>query len=58
MTEYVARGTGFNRPTLLEIELAEAIKERVPSLEHVRFTNSGTEAVLNAVRAAIGVHHV
>jgi glutamate-1-semialdehyde 2,1-aminomutase len=54
VTEHVARGTGYNRPTVLEIELAEALKERVPSLEHVRFTNSGTEAVLNAVRAAIG----
>jgi glutamate-1-semialdehyde 2,1-aminomutase len=53
IAEQAARGTGFNRPTLLEIELAEALKERVPSLEQVRFTNSGTEAVLNAVRAAI-----
>src|ERR1051326_7878751 len=47
-----ARGTGFSRPTILEIELAELLRERMPSLEQVRFCNSGTEAVLNALRAA------
>ena len=46
-------GTGVNRPTELEIELAELICERVPSVEQVRFCNSGTEAVMNAIRAAI-----
>lgn len=47
-------GTGYNRPTELEIELAEELCARVPSLERVRYCNSGTEAILNAVRAAIG----
>jgi glutamate-1-semialdehyde 2,1-aminomutase len=36
----------------LEIELAERIKERVPSIELVRFGNSGTEATMLAIRAA------
>lgn len=52
VTEQVARGTAYSRPTALEIELAEELQERVPSLERVRFANSGTEAVLNALRAA------
>jgi glutamate-1-semialdehyde 2,1-aminomutase len=50
----VTHGTGVNRPTELEIELAELLKERLPSLELLRFCNSGTEAVINALRAAIG----
>lgn len=47
-----ARGSGFSRPTELEIELAEELRRRMPSLERVRFCNSGTEAVMNALRAA------
>ncbi|MBE9538167.1 MAG: aspartate aminotransferase family protein [Proteobacteria bacterium] len=39
-------------PTELEIELAEMICERVASVDQVRFANSGTEAVMFAVRAA------
>jgi glutamate-1-semialdehyde 2,1-aminomutase len=39
-------------PTELEIELAEAIRERLPSIERLRFTNSGTEATMLALRAA------
>jgi glutamate-1-semialdehyde 2,1-aminomutase len=52
--EQAARGTAYNRPTALEIELAEELRRRVPSAERVRFCNSGTEAVMNAIRAAIG----
>ena len=48
-----ARGTAYNRPTEQEIELAEEICQRVPSVERIRFCNSGTEAVMNAIRAAI-----
>lgn len=48
----VRNGTGYSRPTELEIELAEELQRRVPSLERVRFCNSGTEAVLNVIRAA------
>jgi glutamate-1-semialdehyde 2,1-aminomutase len=39
-------------PTELEVELAETIEERLPSVEQVRFANSGTEATMLAVRAA------
>ena len=39
-------------PSELEIELAEQIKERLPSVELLRFTNSGTEATMLALRAA------
>ena len=45
-------GTAFFGPTESEIEWAELLRQRVPSLEHLRFCSSGTEAVLNALRAA------
>lgn len=45
-------GTAFAMPTQHEIELAEILAERVPSVEQVRFTNSGTEAVMMAIHAA------
>ena len=48
----IGRGTAFSRPTPLEVEMAELLKERVPSLERIRFCSSGSEAVLNALRAA------
>jgi glutamate-1-semialdehyde 2,1-aminomutase len=52
LQEQTAKGTAFSRPTLLEIEMAELLRERVPSMERVRLCSSGTEAVLNAFRAA------
>jgi glutamate-1-semialdehyde 2,1-aminomutase len=45
-------GLSFPGPTEHEIRLAELLTQRIPSLETVRFTNSGTEATMNAVRAA------
>lgn len=45
-------GTAFGVPTESEIELAKLITERISSIEQVRFTNSGSEAVLMAIRAA------
>ncbi len=36
----------------LEVEMAERIKERLPSIELLRFANSGTEATMQAIRAA------
>jgi glutamate-1-semialdehyde 2,1-aminomutase len=45
-------GLSFPGPTEHEIRLAELLTGRVPSLERVRFTNSGTEATMNAVRLA------
>ncbi|MBI3031427.1 MAG: aspartate aminotransferase family protein, partial [Candidatus Rokubacteria bacterium] len=50
--EAAALGASFPAPTEHEIRLAEILTRRIPSLETVRFTNSGTEATLNAVRAA------
>ncbi len=48
----VEAGLSFPGPTEHEVRLAEALRRRVPSLETLRFTNSGTEATMNAVRAA------
>jgi glutamate-1-semialdehyde 2,1-aminomutase len=48
----VKRGAAFGAPTEIEIELAEELRRRLPSLELVRFTNSGTEATMFAIRAA------
>ena len=45
-------GLSFPGPTEHEIRLAELIARRVPSVESLRFTNSGTEATMNAVRLA------
>lgn len=46
------KGTAFPGVTAPQVRLAKLLCERVPSLEQVRFTNSGTEAVMNAIRAA------
>ena len=48
----IRRGSAFAAPTETEIELAEEIRARVPSIERIRFTNSGTEATMFAIRAA------
>lgn len=50
--EQLQYGTAFAMPTEHEVALAELIAERVPSVEQVRFTNSGSEAVMMAVKAA------
>jgi glutamate-1-semialdehyde 2,1-aminomutase len=47
-----ARGTSFGAPTQLENELAELVVAAVSSIEMVRFVNSGTEAVMSAIRLA------
>lgn len=47
-------GTSYGAPTRREVLLAEAVRERVPSCELVRFVNSGTEATMAAVRLARG----
>jgi glutamate-1-semialdehyde 2,1-aminomutase len=46
------RGTSFGAPTRLEIELAETIREALPSCERVRMVSSGTEASMSALRLA------
>lgn len=52
VTEQVKRGTVFATPGGSQIRLAEIICGRVKSVEQVRFQNSGTEATMNAIRAA------
>ena len=52
MTKQAAQGTVFPAPAEAQAELAERILDRVASVEKVRFANSGTEAVMMAVRAA------
>ena len=47
-------GTSYGAPTEREVLLAEAICERVPSVELVRLVSSGTEACLSAIRLARG----
>lgn len=48
----VERGTSYGAPTELEVRLAEAIAAAVPSVEMMRLVNSGTEAVMAAIRLA------
>ena len=52
LQQQLPKGTGFPRPLALEVEMAELLRERIPSLERLRFCSSGTEAVLNALRTA------
>src|SRR3954453_17495134 len=47
-----ARGTSFGAATEGEVELAEEVAARVPTVEMVRMTSSGTEAAMSAVRLA------
>ncbi|MDC7223131.1 MAG: glutamate-1-semialdehyde 2,1-aminomutase [Spirochaetales bacterium] len=47
-------GMSYGAPTVGETDLAEKILERVPSLDKIRFVNSGTEATMSAVRLARG----
>ncbi len=46
------KGASFGAPTEAEIELAEAIRDAMPSVEMVRLVNSGTEAAMSAIRLA------
>ncbi len=54
LKETLPHGTSFGIPTPLEIEMAKKIVEMVPSIEKVRMVNSGTEAVMSAIRLARG----
>ena len=55
LAEGIDKGTSYGAPTELEVQMAEAITKLVPSVEMVRMVNSGTEAVMSAVRLARGV---
>ncbi len=56
LTAAIARaakdGTSFGAPSPLEVTLAERVTKLMPSIERVRFVNSGTEAAMSAVRVA------
>ena len=56
LTHAIARaaksGTSFGAPSPLEVALAERVTKLMPSLERVRFVNSGTEAAMSALRVA------
>ena len=54
VTQAAALGLSFGAPTERETELAELIKQLVPSIELVRFVSSGTEATMSALRLARG----
>lgn len=50
--EQAEKGILYGTPTLLETTFAKMLKEAIPSLEKVRFVNSGTEAVMTTIRVA------
>jgi glutamate-1-semialdehyde 2,1-aminomutase len=52
VTRQLQRGSCFANPTESEIELAELLCARIPRLDRVRFVNTGTEAVMFAIKAA------
>ena len=49
-----AAGLSFGAPTVIETEMAELLKQLVPSIEKVRMVSSGTEATMSAIRLARG----
>ena len=57
VTEACGRGLSYGAATRIETDTAKLICEMVPSVEMVRMVNSGTEAVMSAVRAARGYTH-
>lgn len=50
--EAARAGTSYGAPCVAEIELARHIRQAMPSLERIRMVNSGTEAVMSAIRVA------
>ena len=50
--DQAARGMSYSAPTEAQVRLAKLLCDRVPSVDKVRFTNSGTEGTLNAIRMA------
>jgi glutamate-1-semialdehyde 2,1-aminomutase len=52
--EAATRGTSYGAPVEAELELAELVKQAFPSIDLVRFVNSGTEATMSALRLARG----
>lgn len=55
LNDAIENGTSFGAPTELETNLASMILDAFPSMEMVRFVNSGTEAAMSAIRLARGI---
>ncbi len=55
VNDAAARGTSYGAATAAEVELAETVVDRIPSVEMLRLTSSGTEAAMGAVRLARAV---
>ncbi|MEK7735269.1 MAG: aminotransferase class III-fold pyridoxal phosphate-dependent enzyme, partial [Pseudomonadota bacterium] len=49
-----ATGLSYGAPTVIETEMAELLKQLLPSIEKVRMVSSGTEATMSAIRLARG----
>lgn len=54
VVKQMEKGVSYGAATAIEVEMAELMTELVPALEMVRMVNSGTEAVMSAIRAARG----
>jgi len=52
ITEAAQLGTSFGAPTAAEVDLAEEVTRRVPGVQMLRMTSSGTEATMSAIRLA------
>jgi glutamate-1-semialdehyde 2,1-aminomutase len=52
VTAQLRHGSAWNMATEVEVEYAEAMTKRVPGFDRIRFVNSGTEAILCAIKAA------
>ena len=52
VTEAARRGTSYGAPTAGEVELAELVAHRMPGVDMLRMTSSGTEASMSAIRLA------
>ncbi|GAB3059874.1 glutamate-1-semialdehyde 2,1-aminomutase [Salinicoccus sesuvii] len=52
ITEQSSKGILYGTPTELEIEFGQKMQAAIPSLERIRFVNSGTEAVMTTIRVA------
>jgi glutamate-1-semialdehyde 2,1-aminomutase len=57
ITRRAANGITFGAPTLGEVELAELVSRRMPSIEKLRLVSSGTEATMSAIRLARAFTH-
>jgi glutamate-1-semialdehyde 2,1-aminomutase len=55
VTEAAALGTSYGAPTAGEVELAELVTQRMPAVDMLRMTSSGTEATMSAIRLARAV---